>query len=172
MTRRTRTLTAAIALAGVLAGCATANPKPPPHAANTRGFHSGDCNLVSDDDVSAAAGAGRFTKTVDSDVGCFWQENSMIGSFGAGMGISTWWYRGSDMDTERTLERKAGRRLTDLSLNGNHGFEASDPNACSVYVAKGSDVITWSVQTLNTSTMPDLCTVIRRLAQLTQDRVN
>jgi len=160
------------ALAAALSGCATANPAPPLHAANLRGFHSGSCNFVSDDEVSAVAGAARFTKTVDSDVGCFWQENSTIGGFGEGMGISTWWYRGSDMDTERELERKAGRRLTNLSLNGNSGFEASDANACSVYVAKGGDMITWSVQTLNPSRLPDLCSLIRRLAQLTQDRVN
>jgi len=163
---------AVTALAAALSGCATANPTPPPHAANLRGFHSGPCNFVSDDEVSAVAGAGRFTKTVDNDVGCFWQENSTIGGFGEGMGISTWWYRGSDMDTERELERKAGRRLANLSLNGNSGFEASDANACSVYVAKGGDMITWSVQTLNPSRLPDLCSLIRRLAQLTQDRVN
>jgi len=162
---------AAIAVTGGLAACGTAQPKPP-QAAGARGFHSGDCNLVSDDDVNAAAGPGRFTKTVVSDAGCFWQENFMIGSFGAGMGISTWWYRGSDMDIERTLERKAGRELTELSLNGNGGFQASDVNACSVYVAKGGDVITWSIQTLNPSTLPPLCTIIRRLAQLSQDRVN
>lgn len=162
----------AIAVTGGLAACGTAQPKPPPQAAAARGFHSGDCNLVSDDDVNAAAGPGRFTKTVVSDAGCFWQENFMIGSLGAGMGISTWWYRGSDMDIERTLERKAGRELTELSLNGNGGFQASDVNACSVYVAKGGDVITWSIQTLNPSTLPPLCTIIRRLAQLSQDRVN
>jgi hypothetical protein len=75
----------------------------------------------------------------------------MIGSFGAGMGISTWWYRGSDAETERALEKKAGRKLTELSLNSNSAFQASDANACSVYV---------------------LCTIVRRLAQLTQDRVN
>ena len=162
---------AAMAVTGGLAACGNAQPKPP-QAAVAGGFHSGDCNLVSDDDVNAAAGSGRFTKTVVSDAGCFWQENSMIGSFGAGMGISTWWYRGSDMDIERTLERKAGRVLTELSLNGNAGFQASNVNACSVYVAKGGDVITWSIQTLNPSTLPPLCTIIRRLAQLSQDRVN
>lgn len=165
-------LIAAIAVTGGLAACGNPQPTPPPQAAVARGFHSGDCNLVSDDDVNAAVGPGRFTKTVVSDAGCFWQENSMIGWFGAGMGISTWWYRGSDMDLERTLERKAGRELTELTLNGNGGFQASDMNACSVYVAKGSDVITWSIQTLNPSTLPRLCTITRRLAQLSQDRVN
>ena len=96
----------------------------------------------------------------------------MIGSFGAGMGISTWWYRGSDVNFERTMEKKAGRKLTEVSLKGNSGFEASDANACSVYVTKGQDVIIWSIQSLNPASLPPLCTVIRRLAQLTQDRVN
>jgi Protein of unknown function (DUF3558) len=163
---------AAVAASGGVAACATAQPKPPPPAATVDGFHSGDCNLVTDDEVNAVAGPGRFTKVLVSDAGCFWQENSMIGSFGAGMGISTWWYRGSDLDIERTLERKAGRRLTELSLNGNGGFEASDANACSVYITKGQDVITWSIQSMNPATLPALCTVIRRLAQVTQDRVN
>ena len=81
----------------------------------------------------------------------------MLGSFGAGMGISTWWYRGSDMDTERTLEQQAGRTLTELSVDGNKGFKAYDANACSIYVAKGGDVITWSIQTMNPATLPDLC---------------
>ena len=88
------------------------------------------------------------------------------------MGISTWWYRGSDLDIERTLERKAGRELTELSLNGNTGSRPSDANACSVYVAKGDDVITWSIQTLNPSRLPELCTIVNRLAQESQDRVN
>jgi hypothetical protein len=165
-------LLAAVAVIAGLAGCSAPQQDPAPPAPPPGEFHSGDCNLVSDDEVNATAGPGRFTKVVVSDAGCFWQENSMIGSFGAGMGISTWWYRGSDLDIERTLERKAGRQLTELSLNDNSGFEASDANACSVYVTKGHDVITWSIQSMNPATLPPLCTVIRRLAQLTQDRVN
>ena len=159
-------------LAAAVAGCQAPQPNPAPPTVEADEFRSGDCNLVSDDDVNAAAGTGMFTKVVVGDAGCFWQENSMIGSFGAGMGISTWWYRGSDLDVERTLERKAGREITELTLDGNSGFQASDANTCSIYVAKGGDVITWSMQTMNTATLPGLCTVIRRLAQLSQDRVN
>lgn len=136
------------------------------------GFRSGECNGVTDADVAQAVGSGMFTKVVDSDAGCFWQENTMLGSFGAGMGISTWWYRGSDLDTERTLEQQAGRTLTELSLEGNKGFKAYDANACSIYVSKGSDVITWSIQTMNPASLPDLCGITERLAQLSQDRVN
>jgi hypothetical protein len=174
MTGFTRTvrLAAAVATSAAVAGCSTPPPQTPPPAASPVAFHSGDCNLVSDDDVNAAAGAGKFTKVVVSDAGCFWQENSTMGSFGAGMGISTWWYRGSDLDVERTLERKAGRELTEVSVHGNDGFEAFDANACSVYIAKGDDVITWSIQSMNPATLPALCTVVRELAQLTQDRVN
>ena len=79
------------------------------------GFQSGDCNNVTDADITKAVGSATFTKVVDSDAGCFWQENTMLGSFGAGMGISTWWYRGSDMDTERTLET-AGRPHADRTV--------------------------------------------------------
>ena len=96
----------------------------------------------------------------------------MIADFGAGMGISTWWYRGSDMDTERELEQRAGRTLTELSLDGNKGFKAYDDTACSIYVAKGGDVITWSIQTMNSATMPDLCSIAEQLAQISQERVN
>jgi hypothetical protein len=39
-------------------------------------------------------------------------------------------------------------------------------------VAKGGDVIIWSIQTLNPSMLPDLCTVTEQLAQLSQARVN
>jgi hypothetical protein len=113
-----------------------------------------------------------FTRAAVSDAGCFWQENTVLGSFGAGMGISTWWYRGSDMDTERTLEQQAGRTLTELSIDGNKGFKAYDANACSIYVAKGGDVITWSIQTMNPAMLPDLCAITEQLAQLSQDRVN
>lgn len=160
----------------LLAGCGTpehppAPATPTPGAADS-GFRGGDCNGITDQDIVAAAGAGMFTKAVVSDAGCFWQENSMFGTVGAGMGISTWWYRGSDMDTERTLEQQAGRTLTELSVDGNKGFKAYDGNACSIYVAKGGDVITWSIQTMNPASLPDLCSITGKLAQLSQERVN
>jgi hypothetical protein len=136
------------------------------------GFRSVDCNGITDADVAKAAGSNLFTPAVVSDAGCFWQENTMIGNVGAGMGISTWWYRGSDMDTERELEQQAGRMLTELAIDGNEGFKASDDSACSIYVAKGGDVITWSIQTMNSETLPDLCTIVGQLAQLSQERVN
>ena len=162
--------------AALLAGCGPSQQQetdataaaPPPGG----GFRSADCNGVSDADVTKAVGSSMFTKAVVSDAGCFWQENTVLGSFGQGMGISTWWYRGSDMDTERTLEQQAGRTLTELSIDGNKGFKAYDANACSIYVAKGGDVITWSIQTMNPAMLPDLCTITEQLAQLSQERVN
>jgi len=162
------------ALLAAATGCAhpPSAPQNPRAAAGGGGFRSGDCNLVSDDDVKKATRSASYTKVVSGDAGCFWQEDTMLGSFGAGMGISTWWYRGSDMDIERMLEHQAGRRITELELNGNKGFKAWDANACSFYVAKNGDVITWSIQTLNPSSLPDLCTVTQQLAQLSQDRVN
>jgi len=160
----------------VLAGCGSADeatsPSAPDAATAAAGFRGGDCNGVTDADITAAVGPATFTKSVVSDAGCFWQENSVFGTVGAGMGISTWWYRGSDMDTERSLEQNAGRTITELSLDGNKGFKAYDGNACSIYVAKGGDVITWSIQTLNPAALPDLCKVTDQLSQLSQERVN
>ncbi|MCV7288282.1 DUF3558 domain-containing protein [Mycolicibacterium wolinskyi] len=160
--------------AALLAGCGSpdAPDTPPPPAPSGGGFQSADCNGVTDDDVRNAVGSSMFTRVVVSDSGCFWQENTVLGTFGAGMGISTWWYRGSDMDTERSLEQRAGRTLTELSIDGNKGFKAADANVCSIYVAKGGDVITWSIQTMNPAVLPDLCTITEQLAQLSQDRVN
>ena len=135
-------------------------------------YEAAECGGVTDADVTKAVGSTLFTRVVVGDAGCFWQENTAIGDFGVGMGISTWWYRGSDLDTERTLEQKVGRTLTELSINGNKGFKAYDENACSIYVAKGNDVITWSIQTVNPAMLPDLCSVSEQLAQLSQDRVN
>jgi hypothetical protein len=161
-----------------LAGCGSHGgdqsraPAPAPTPVADRGFRSGDCNGVTDKDILEAVGTKMFTKVVDGDAGCFWQEDTMLGTFGAGMGISTWWYRGSDMATERELESQAGRALTEMSIDGNTGFKASDANACSIYVAKGGDVITWSIQTMNPAMLPDLCTVTEQLAQLSQERVN
>jgi hypothetical protein len=164
------------AVAALLVGCAPSgrsatptSPAPPPPSGV---FRSADCNGITDTDVSKAAGSSMFAKTVVSDAGCFWQENTVLGNFGAGMGISTWWYRGSDMDTERSLEQHAGRTLTELSIDGNKGFKAYDANACSIYVAKGADVITWSIQTMNPAMLPDLCTITGQLAELSQQRVN
>ena len=37
---------------------------------------------------------------------------------------------------------------------------------------RGDDVITWSIQTMNSATLPDLCGIVDELAQLSQDRVN
>jgi hypothetical protein len=173
--RPSSNLWAALAVtAALLAGCGadqsatSTSPVPRPDA----GFRSADCNGVTDADVTKAVGPSMFTKAVVNDAGCFWQENTVLGTFGQGMGISTWWYRGSDMDTERSLEQKAGRTLTELSVDGNKGFKAYDANACSIYVAKGSDVITWSIQTMNPATLPDLCTITGQLAELSQERVN
>jgi hypothetical protein len=166
-------LAAGVAL---LVGCASPAEEPTstasPSAAPGSGFRSGDCNGVTDADVTEAVGSGMFTKVVDGDAGCFWQENTMLGTFGAGMGISTWWYRGSDMDTERWLEQQAGRTVTELSIDGKKGFKAHDANACSIYVAKDQDVITWSIQTMNPAMLPDLCSITEQLARLSQDRVN
>lgn len=168
------TLLAGIAVGtAMLTACAPEQKAPAPESeAAGGGFHGADCNGITDADIAAAVGSQMFTKAVVSDTGCFWQENSMLGTFGAGMGISTWWYRGSDMDTERTLETRAGRTLTELSIDGNQGFRAADANVCSIYVAKGEDVITWSIQTMNPAMLPDLCEVTEKLARLSQGRVN
>jgi hypothetical protein len=164
--------TAVLTAAG-LAGCGSGTDAGAPSSTSAGpGFRAMDCNGVTDEDVTAAVGATLFTRVVDNDAGCFWQENTAIGTFGVGMGISTWWYRGSDLDTERTLERAVGRELTEISLDGNKGFKARDANACSIYVAKGEDVVTWSIQTMNPGMLPDLCSVAEQLAQLSQDRVN
>ncbi|MDG4663905.1 DUF3558 domain-containing protein [Mycobacterium sp. 236(2023)] len=167
---------AALTLGVLLAGCGAPDQADEtaegPAQQSGEGFQSVDCNGVTDGDVAAAAGSDLYLPAVVSDAGCFWQENSMIDNFGAGMGISTWWYRGSDMDTERELEELAGRTLTELSIDDNKGFKAYDDTACSIYVAKGGDVITWSIQTMNSQTMPDLCSIIEQLAQLSQQRVN
>jgi len=163
------------AAAALLAGCGPSDQPPTPTSQVPPpgdGFRSADCNGVTDADVNKAVGSSMFTKAVVSDAGCFWQENTVLGSFGAGMGISTWWYRGSDMDTERSLEQLAGRTLTELSIDGNKGFKAYDANACSIYVAKGADVITWSIQTMNPAMLPSLCTITDQLAELSQERVN
>jgi len=156
----------------VACGAPTTAPTPAPSPRAGAGFGSADCNGVDDADVAKAAGGTLFTRVVLNDAGCFWQENTAIGDVELGMGLSTWWYRGSDLDAERTLERNTGRTITEVEVDGNKGFRASDDNACSVYVAKGSDVITWSVQTGNPGKLPDLCSITGALAQLSQDRVN
>ena len=163
----------ALLAAALLTACGSpAELEPTPAAPPTGGFRSGECNLVTDDEVEEAAGTAIFRKVLDGDVGCFWQEDTMLGSVGAGMGISTWWYRGSDLDVERQLEQDAGRTITELEMSGNQGFMAQDVNACSIYIDKGDDVITWSIQTLNPASLPDLCGITEELAQLSQDRVN
>lgn len=174
--RNVRLCAAALLVGGLaLAGCGSDTPaeEPAQQAASPKvGFDSLDCNGITDADIAAAAGPGKFSKAVVSDAGCFWQEDTLFGTVGAGMGISTWWYRGSDMDTERRLEQQAGRSLTELSIDGNKGFKAFDDNACSFYVAKGDDVITWSIQTMNPAALPELCSITQHLAELSQERVN
>lgn len=176
MAHRSRTVMCLAAVAAgmmTLAACSRTDTAAPPEPESVDGgFRSAECNGITDADIAEAAGSSMFSKAVVSDTGCFWQENSMLGTFGAGMGISTWWYRGSDMDTERTLETRAGRTLTELTIDGNKGFRAADANVCSIYVAKGDDVITWSIQTMNPAMLPDLCQITEKLARLSQDRVN
>lgn len=170
----------AVAFAFAVAVMSVAACDPPPasdahapltQAPSAKGFRSGDCNLVSDEDVNAVAGAGRFTKVVVNDVGCYWEENSALGAV-VGVGLSTWWYRGAELDDERVLESLAGRTQTNFTLNGNAAFESSDETTCSVYTAKDNEMIAWSIQVDIPTDPPELCTIVRRLAQLTQDRVN
>ena len=165
-------LTALATSCCALVGCGSAPATTPAPLSPSAVFRAAECNGVTEGDVTEAVGSTLFTRVVVSDAGCFWQENTSIGDFGLGMGISTWWYRGSDLDTERSLERNAGRTLTELAVNGNKGFKAFDDTACSIYVAKGNDVVTWSVQTVNPGMLPDLCSITEQLAQLSQDRVN
>mgnify|MGYP001183600815 CR=1 FL=1 len=176
MVRRSVRRTVVVSVLGTALATACGTFASPEQSATSgapgSGFHSADCNGVTDADINRAVGSAKFVKAVVSDSGCFWQESTVLGTFGAGMGISTWWYRGSDMDTERSLEEKAGRTMTELSIDGNKGFKASDANVCSIYVAKGQDVITWSIQSMNPASLPDLCTVTEQLARLSQDRVN
>ena len=96
----TARLGAALILGTLLAGCGGTDQADEPSAtpgtqSSGEGFQSVDCNGVTDADVAAAAGSDLFVPAVVSDAGCFWQEDSMIDNFGAGMGISTWWYRGT-----------------------------------------------------------------------------
>ena len=167
------TRSALVILAALLAACGSPSESEETTAAvPPGGFASGECNRVTDDEVEEAAGTAIFQKVLDNETGCFWQEQTMLGTVGAGMGISTWWYRGSDLDVERRLEQEAGRTITELEMSGNQGFKAEDVNACSIYIDKGDDVIAWTIQTLNPASLPDLCGITEQLAQLSQDRVN
>lgn len=155
----------------LLSACGTSTPPPAQPDEPETGFRSGECNFVTDEDVVRAGGAGRFTRVLANDIGCFWQEDVQFGSAGDGMGIATWWYRGSDLESELDLERKWGRTIKEVTVDGKPGVEAYDDSACSVYVVEGDDIIAWSIQTFNSASFPDLCTIVRPLAQLTQDRM-
>src|SRR6187549_354233 len=101
---RSAVMIAVFAAGMALTGCGSENveqttaAEPAVEQRGPHGFEGTDCNGITDADIARAAGAAMFTKVVVNDAGCFWQENTVIGTFGAGMGISTWWYRGSDMD--------------------------------------------------------------------------
>ena len=85
--------------AALLAGCGPSQEAADhgPGAAAGDGFRSADCNGVTDADVTKAVGSSMFTKAVVSDAGCFWQENTVLGSFGqawasrhGGIAAATW----------------------------------------------------------------------------------
>lgn len=83
-------LIGAVVGAALLTACGTSEHQEQPAAPSSAGgFRTTDCNGITDADVTTAAGSAMFTKTVVSDTGCFWQENTVLGTFGAGMGIST-----------------------------------------------------------------------------------
>ncbi|MGV0834095.1 DUF3558 domain-containing protein [Mycolicibacterium thermoresistibile] len=172
---RLRTAVAA-ALTALLAGCGAAPDRPPDRDAAppgaSDGFRSADCNGITDADVQQAVGAALLTRVAVGDAGCFWQENTVFGTVGVGNGVSTWWYRGADLDEERLLEARAGRTLVEVSIDGQQGFKAYDDKACSIYVAKGGDVMAWTLRTLNPASFGDLCAIVEQLAEVSHDRVN
>ena len=159
----------------LLAGCGHPDRgAADPGAAQRRRFPQRRLQRVTDADVTAAAGSADVHQGRRQRRGLLLAGELHASARSApGMGISTWWYRGSDLDVERTLEQKAGRDITELdAATATSGFKASDANACSIYVAKGGDVITWSMQTLNPAMLPRPVRGHRALAQLSQDRVN
>ena len=171
-----RTATAALA-AALLAGCAAAPDQdsdsgPERQAGSAAGFRGTDCNGITDADVQQAVGAGLVTRVAVGDAGCFWQENMVFGTVGVGNGVATWWYRGADIADERLLESRAGRTVVETSIDGDQGFRAYDAKACSIYVAKGDDVLAWSLQTLNPASFGDLCAIVQKLAEVSHDRVS
>jgi len=126
---------------------------------------SADCNGITDADVSKAVGSSMFTKTVVSDAGCFWQENTVLGNFGAGMasppgGTAERHGYGAVGSSSRPAARSPNCRST-----ATRASRAYDANCLQNLRGQGTDVITWSIQTMNPAMLPDLCAVTGQLGQ-------
>ena len=169
-------LLAAAAASTILAGCGSSEESAAPTTsapAPGPGFRSGDCNGITDADITRRGRGGdvhqgrrqRRRLLLAGEFHVRHRRRSAWGSRRGGTAEAIWTPSGS-------WNRTPAASSPSCRWTATKGFKAYDGNACSFYVAKGGDVITWSIQTLNPATLPDLCTITEQLAQLSQERVN
>jgi hypothetical protein len=163
---------AAVAVAGLLAGCSGDNEPgqpqndtttPAPVAGVEHGPMFPECGGVGDATVQQLTEVTGLVASKNS-VGCQWLLNGGI----VGPHFSFTWFRGSPIGRERKTEELSRTSVEDINVEGQDGFIAigTDPqlgdNLCEIGIQFDDDFIEWSVSFAREG-FPDPCDVAREL---------
>ncbi|RJO76480.1 DUF3558 domain-containing protein [Nocardia panacis] len=162
------TLVVALSACGSDSGDSTNAPIRPPRKVAALGPFVGECGHVTDDEVRATAGVPQISQVRRNSVGCNWQS--------AGLGspsVTFASYRGSPIARERAWVTTQGRSPETIEVAGRQGFQALEPTGtvCDLAVQLDDDFFEWSMQTGRTTGRVSPCDLMRKLAELTVQRL-
>ncbi|PXX68365.1 uncharacterized protein DUF3558 [Nocardia tenerifensis] len=172
---RMSVLGAGAALVLVLSACGSSDrsdtsttPLRPPPKVATLGPFVGECGHVTDDEVRAAAGMTQISQVMRNSVGCNWQS--------AGYGstsVTFASYRGSPIAREKAWVSNQGRNPQTIDVGGRVGFQALDPSGdiCDLATQLDDDFFEWSMAFESYSVHDNPCDRVRKLAELTVQRL-
>lgn len=141
--------------------------RPPPKVA-TLGPFVGECGNVSDDEVREIAGLGSISQVLKNSVGCNWQSAGL-----SSPSVTFASYRGSPIEREKAWVSAQGRNPTSIEVAGKPGFQALEPSGsvCDLAVQLDDDFFEWSMSYGLFTTEGNPCDRMRRLAELTVQRL-
>ncbi|MFI7001680.1 DUF3558 domain-containing protein [Nocardia sp. NPDC050175] len=146
----------------------TSTPLRPPPKVAALGPFAGECGHVTDDEVRGLAGMLQISQVMKNSVGCNWQA--------AGYGstsVTFASYRGSPIAREKAWVSNQGRNPETIDVGGRSAFQALDPSGdiCDLATQLGDDFFEWSMAFERYSVHDNPCDRVRKLAELTVQRL-
>lgn len=148
-------------------GAGEAPLRPPPKVA-TLGPFVGECGNVTDDEVREIAGLQQLTTVFKNSVGCNYQSGGLVSP-----SVTFASYRGSPIERERAWVASVGREPDKIEVSGHSGFMALSPGGqvCDLAVQLEDDFFEWSMSYGIYEPTGNACDKMRRLAELTVERL-